>query len=133
MHANKVNGIISIPTSIEGGFFRYWLEFLTPFHKLTQREKDIATSFIKHRFILSKAITDEALLDKITMSEETKRKVMEECNINPSHFQIIIGKLRKAKFIVDNKINPKFIPKNLKEGDSSFQLLLYFDLNAKNN
>lgn len=133
MYKGKVNGVISIPTSINGSFFRYWLEFLTPFHRLTPREKDIATSFIKQRYLLSKAIKDEALLDKITMSEETKRKVMQECNIAPSHFQIIIGKLRKAKFIVDNKINPKFIPKNLHDNDSSFQLLLYFDLNAENN
>ena len=129
----KINGIISIPASLKGNFFRYWLEFLTPFHKLTPREKDIATSFIKHRYLLSKVIKDETILDKIAMGEETKRKVMQECNIAPSHFQIIIGKLRKAKFIVNNKINPKFIPKNIEEGDECFQLLLYFDLNAEDN
>lgn len=126
----RVNGIINIPASLEGSFFRYWLEFLSPFHNLTSREMDVATSFIKQRYLLSQAIKDDALLDRVTMSEDTKHKVMEECNITPSHFQVIMGKLRKARIIVDGKINPKFIPKNLNEGDKSFQLLLYFDLDA---
>lgn len=129
----RVNGIINIPTSLEGNFFRYWLEFLAPFHNLTSREMDVATSFIKQRYLLSRAIKDDAILDRVTMSEDTKRKVMEDCNITPSHFQVIMGKLRKAKIIIDGKINPKFIPKNLNDGDKSFQLLLYFDLDAKGN
>ena len=120
----RVNGIINIPTSLEGNFFRYWLEFLDPFHNLTSREMDVATSFIKQRYLLSKAIKDDAILDRVTMSEDTKRKVMEDCNITPSHFQVIMGKLRKAKIIIDGKINPKFIPKNLNDDDKSFQLLL---------
>lgn len=129
----RVNGIINIPTSLEGNFFRYWLEFLAPFHKLTAREMDVATSFIKQRYLLSQAIKDEAILDRVTMSEDTKHKVMEECNITPSHFQVIMGKLRKAKIITDGKINPKFVPKNLSNDDKSFQLLLYFDLDAGSN
>lgn len=129
----RVNGIINIPTSLKGNFFRYWLEFLAPFHKLTAREMDVATSFIKQRYLLSQAIKDEAILDRVTMSEDTKHKVMEECNITPSHFQVIMGKLRKAKIITDGKINPKFVPKNLSNDDKSFQLLLYFDLDAGGN
>lgn len=129
----RVNGIINIPASLEGNFFRYWLEFLAPFHKLTSREMDVATSFIKQRYLLSRAIKDDDILDRVTMSEDTKHKVMEDCNITPSHFQVIMGKLRKAKIIIDGKINPKFIPKNLNDGDKSFQLLLYFDLDAKGN
>ena len=129
----RVNGIINIPTSLNGNFFRYWLEFLAPFHKLTSREMDVATSFIKQRYLLSKAIKDEELLDRVTMSDDTKHKVMEECKITPSHFQVIIGKLRKSKIIIDNKINPKFVPKNLSDDDKSFKLLLYFDLDAGNS
>lgn len=133
MGQRKVNGVISIPASLDGSFFRFWLEFLAPFHNLTSREMDIATSFIKQRYILSKAIKDEAILDKVTMSEDIKKKVREECNITTQHFQVIMGKLRKSKVILDDKINPKFIPKNIEEGDKSFQLLLHFDLDGGNN
>ena len=44
------------------------------------------------------------------LSEETKRKIREDCNITLAHFQVIMGKLRKNKVIIDNKINPKLIP-----------------------
>lgn len=123
----KINNIIRIPASLKGSFFRYWLKFLSPFHNLTERELDVATEFIRHRYELSKAIKDEKLLDEIVMNEDTKRKIRHDCNFTAPHFQVIMGKLRKANFIVDGKINPKFMPKNIAEGDKSFQLLLYFD------
>lgn len=123
-----VNGVITVPSSLDGSFFRYWLEFLSPFHKLTPREMDVATLLLKYRYTLSKQVKDADLLDKISMGEDVKSKVKEECGMTTSHFQIIIGKLKKAKFIVNNKINPKFIPKNIEDGDKAFQLLLYFDL-----
>lgn len=125
----RVNNIIRIPASLQNTFFRYWLKFLAPFHSLTEREMDVAAAFLKQRFELGKVITDDDVLDKIVMSEEIKRTVRESCNITTPHFQVIMGKLRKAKIIVDNRINPKFIPKGINEGDKAFQLLLYFDLN----
>lgn len=128
MDVGKVNGVISIPTSLEGSFFRYWLQFLSPIHNLSEKEIIVVTAFLKERHKLSKAITDEKVLDDVLMSKETKRKIREECGLAQAYFQIIIGKLRKAKVIVDNKINPKFIPKNIEEGDKQFQLLLHFNL-----
>lgn len=124
---NKANNIVRIPTSLNGNFFRYWFEFLQPFHKLTSREVDIITAFVKHRYQLSKVIKDDEILDKVTMSEDTKRKIRKECNITLPHFQVIMGKLRKNKVIVDGKINPRFIP-NISEENGYFQLLLLFEL-----
>ena len=123
----KINNVIRIPTSVENKFFRYWFEFLAPFHKLTNKEMDVATSFVKTRFELSKVITDKELLDKVLMSEDTKKKIMSECNITNAHFQVIMGKLKRNNVIVNNKINPKFIP-NVTEDKVIFKLLLLFDL-----
>ena len=123
----KADSVIRIPTSLDGKFFRYWFEFLQPFHKLTDREIDVITSFVKHRYRLSKVIKDNEILDKVTMSEDTKKKVREECNITLPHFQVIMGKLRKSKVIEDNKINPRFIP-NINDETGTFQLLLLFEL-----
>lgn len=128
----KVNNIIRIPTSLQGKFFRIWIEFLTPLHSLTNREKDVIASFIKNRYELSKVIKDEVLLDKWLMSDDTKAKVKEECGVSEAFFQVILGKLRKTNMIIDGRINPKFIPKNISDDDSSFQLLLYFDLDGRN-
>ena len=123
----NANNIIRIPTSINGKFFRYWFMFLEPFHNLTEREIDIIASFVKQRYLLSKVIKDTEILDRVTMSEDTKKKVREECNISLPHFQVIMGKLRKNKVIIDGKINPRFIP-NIDEDTGAFQLLLLFEL-----
>lgn len=123
----KANNIIRIPTSLEGKFFRYWFEFLKPFHNLTEREIDVIALFVQKRYELSKVISDNKILDNVVMSEDIKAKIRTELGITLSHFQVIMGKLRKSKVIVDNRINPKFIP-NIYEDKGSFQLLLLFDL-----
>lgn len=121
----RVNNVISIPTSLEGKFFKYWLEFLKPFHKLTDREMDVTASFLKHRYELSKVVTDLDVLDRLTMSEDTKRKVREDCQISQAHFQVIMTKLKQSKIVENGKINSKFIPRI--SSDDNFQLLLNFD------
>jgi hypothetical protein len=123
----KMNNVIRIPTSLSTGFFRFWFEFLRPFHNLTDREMQVASSLLKRRYELSKVIHDEDILDKVVMSEDTKKVVREGCNISLPHFQVIMGKLRKNKVILEGRINPKFIP-NLTEEQGSFRLLLNFEL-----
>lgn len=124
----KVNNVIRIPTSLQGKFFRYWFMFLEPIHKLTSREIDVITSFVKQRYELSKVIKDDDVLDKVTMSDDVRRKVREECNMTLPYFQGIMAKLKKNKIIVNGRINRRFIP-NIKDNDGVFQLLLYFELN----
>ena len=124
--AKHVDSIVRIPCKVDGKFFRYWFEFLQPFHNLTEREMDVITSFVKQRYELSKVIKDNEILDKVTMSEDTKKKVREECDISLPHFQVIMGKLRKNKVIIDGKINPRYIP-SVDEENGSFKMMLLFD------
>lgn len=123
----KINNVISIPASSEKQFFRYWLEFLKPFHSLTDKETDIMAEFLRQRNELSKVIIDQDLLDKIVMGEDTKRKIRSECGISQTYFQVIMTKLKKSKMIEDGKINPKFIPR-LENDSNNFQLLISFEL-----
>lgn len=122
----QIDSIVRIPTKIDEGFFKYWFMFLRPFHNLTEREMDVITSFVKQRYELSKVIKDNEILDKVTMSEDTKKKVREECDISLPHFQVIMGKLRKNKIIIDGKINPRYIPL-VDEENGSFKMMLLFD------
>lgn len=121
------DNVISIPTSLEGNFFKYWLDFLKPFHNLTSREAQIMAALLKQRYQLSKVIKDDIILDKVVMSEDVKQQIREECNISLPHFQLLIGRLKANKLIVDGKINKRFIP-NLPEGATGFKLLLFFKL-----
>lgn len=123
----KMNNVIRIPTSISTNFFKYWLEFLKPFHNLTDREMQVAAALLKKRYELSRVIKDDTILDKVVLSEDTRRVLREECNISLAHFQVIMGKLKKSKIILDSKVNPRFIP-NVTEETGSFRLLLNFEL-----
>lgn len=120
----KPNNVISIPTSFDN-FFKYWFNFLKPFHKMTDREIDVISALLRKRYALSKVVQDRVLLEKITLSDDTKREVREECGLSPAHFQLILSKLKKKGAISDSGINPKFIPKLTDKGDH-FQLLLLF-------
>lgn len=122
----KINNVISIPTSLSK-LFRYWLEFLKPFHKLTERETDVMAAFLKHRYELSKVVSDQEVLNKLVMGEDTKRKVREDCGVTQAHFQVIMTKLKKSKMIENGRINPKFIPR-IDNDAKNFQLLLSFDI-----
>lgn len=122
----KPDSVVMLPGNMDS-FFRRWFEFLEPFHKLTDREMDVATAFVRHRYELSKVITDPEVLDRELMGDYTKRKIREECNITLPYFQVIMGKLRKNKVIIDGKLNPRFIP-NIKEENDTFNLLLCFKL-----
>ena len=123
----KPNNAIALKSSLDGKFFRMWLEFLRPFHKLTEREMDVLSVFLKERFDLSKVVSDQEILDKLTMGEDTKRKIREVCGLSNTHFQVIMTKLKKNKMIDNGKINPKFIPR-VEHDSKGFQLLLAFDL-----
>lgn len=125
----KPHSVINIPTSLDK-FFRYWFEFLKPFHRLTNREMDVMTAFVKKRFYLGKDINNNELLDKVLLSDEIKKEVREECGISVTHFQVIMGKIRDNRLIVDNKVNPRYIPNIIVE-DGNFKLLLLFNFDEE--
>ena len=121
-----VDNVVRIPCKLDYSFFKMWFMFLQPFHHLTEREMEVATSFVKQRYELSKVVSDNDILDKLVMSEDTKRRVREECNITLPHFQVIMGKLRKNNIIIDGKLNPRYIPRVVEES-GLFKLMLLFD------
>lgn len=122
----KPDNVVFIPGDIDS-FFRNWFEFLKPFHHLTDRECDIAAAFVKLRWELGQNISDQDLLDKVLMTNESKQIVKDRCGTTMQHFQVIMSKLKKNRVIIDGKLNPKFIP-NLQKDSDSFKLLLYFKI-----
>ena len=121
----EVDNVLSIPTSLKGKFFKHWFQFLLPYHNLTDREMDVAAAFLLKRYELSKVISDVNILNSVLMNEDTKRSIRETLDIKHPHFQVIMSKLRKAKVVIDGRINPRFIP-NVKEENGNFKLLLLF-------
>ena len=127
----KPNNIVAVPASLDNNFFRWWCVFLRPFVNLTNREIDVIASFLKQRYELSKHISDPSILDIMVMSEDTKKKVIEECGLTLQHFYVVMSNLRKNKVIVNDVINPRLIPNIRKDDNGVFQLLILFKDNAK--
>lgn len=123
----KVNSVICIPVAKRGDFFKYWFMFLRPFHHLTDREIEVAAAFVRYHYELGQDVLSKELLAKLVMSEDTKRKIREECGMSTTYFQSIMTKLKKSKVIIGDRLNPKFVPKMPKDG-KTFNLLLSFDI-----
>jgi len=125
----KPNNIVEIKTRLDTDFFRWWCVFLRPLISLTNREIDVIACFLKQRFELSKSITDPVILDTVVMSNDIKRKVIEECQITQEHFYVVMSNLKKSKVIVNDMINPRLIPNiRIDEKTGYFQLLILFKL-----
>jgi predicted transcriptional regulator len=112
----KLSSNPKLKMSPEGDFFRYWVEFLRPLHELTKREMDVLAEFLKVRYNLSKEIINTDRLDRVLMSEETKRDIRNTCGISAKHFQVIMSKFRKNGVIRDGKIHLNLIPTITEEG-----------------
>lgn len=123
----KPNNIVSVPVGKDGSkFFRWWCIFLRPFINLTNKEVEVIAEFLKQRFELSKSISDPVILDKVVMSDDVKKKVMETCHITQQHFYVVMSKLRKSQIIKGNVINPRLIPNVRVDDNGCFQLLILF-------
>lgn len=118
--------VIRIPCTRDQ-LFRCWLAFLKPFHKLTDRECDVAAAFLEKKYKLDKVILDKTLAQKTLMSEETLREIREECGLSNQHFQVIKTKLKAKHFFKNGQIEPKLIP-HIKEDKDNFKLLIYFEI-----
>lgn len=124
----QLDKVIQIPCKLSGNFFYTWLTFFTPLHKLTPSVVKIAAEILKHRYILSKSITDMNILDKYLMSnEEIRNDIIKSCEISLSNYHVGVGKLRTAGFFVGRNVNPKLVPP-IKEGKPDVNLLFMFKL-----
>ena len=122
---NKPDSVILMPCNDLTSFYKKWFELLRPFHHLTDREIDVAAAFVRQRYELSKKISDPDLLDQVLWSEQSRKEIRESCNMTQAHFQMVVSSLRKCRMIIDNRINPRYIP-NLTGDDNDFSLLIYF-------
>ena len=103
------NNVIRIPANIKENFFRYWLEFLRPFHGLTEREMDVFSEMLRHRYELSFKVKDDIILDKLILGDEYRKRIIKDLGVSASHFQVMMSKFRRIHLIIDNIINSIFI------------------------
>lgn len=117
--------VINVPISSELQFFRYWVEFTKPIHKVSQRDMDLLALLLYKRYKLSNTINDSKLIDSILFSTESRKELREELNIPSNYFQVMLKHLRDKKVIIGNSINQKLIPR-LQKTESVYKLIMQF-------
>lgn len=117
--------IANIKTTFKS-LFKQWLLLTKSMHKLTPNEIDVLSLYLYYFYVYKEDIKNEGFLWKILFDYETKLKIRDELNIDDGTFQNIMTAFRKKQVIVDNKINPKYIP-ILNTKEKSFKII--FNLN----
>ena len=127
----KPNNVIYLKCS-EDSFYRMWIEFLTPFHKLTAREKDVAARVLLQYFKFKDNVPDPEVLRDLLWSRKSRKDIMDSLGMSQAHFQMVLAKLKAAGFIIDEDINPKYIPHKVQD-DSRFMLQIVYDWSSPQN
>lgn len=105
----KTNTLIPLKCT-EDSFYRLWVEFLAPFHKLTTRERDVAARVIAQYVKLRQSISDPAVLDEVLWSQTSRNDMRESLKMSKPYFQMVVGKLREVGIITETGINSRFLP-----------------------
>lgn len=124
----RIDKAIQVPCKLSSNFFYVWLAFFSPIHKITPGVMRVAAELLKYNYILSKSILDSKILNTyLFTNEEIRSKIVETCGISLSNYHVSINKLKQNNFIVNDSINPKYIPP-IKEDDNKINVLFMFDI-----
>lgn len=127
----KPNNVFLVSCT-DTSFYRSWIEFLTPYHKLTAREKDVAARLLMQYFKFRESVPDDDVLRDLLWSRKSRTDMMASLGMSQAHFQMVLAKLKSAGFLKDGDINPRFLPHKI-EGDSRFMLQVVFDWSSERN
>jgi len=107
--------------------FRYWLEFLRPYHKLRTKEIEALSLLLYYRYEISRSIPDPEMVDMVLFSTQTRNKIREDLGkMGQKVFNNLLTSLRKKDIIREgNKINHVLIPNMTEDG---FKLVFDFEV-----
>ena len=126
----KTNSLFPLKCS-EESFYRLWIEFLAPIHKLTSRERDVAARIISQYQKLSRSVSDPDVLEEVLWSQTSRKDMRDSLGMSKEYFQMILGKLREVGMIEDGHINPKYLPHMTDE--PRYLLSFLFDWSSPTN
>ncbi len=124
----RPTNILKIKSSDYDELFLNWFLILKPLHNLSNKECILASKLYKYRDELKEVILDKEILDTTILSDTYRKNIIEEMDITMIHLQVLLTSLRKKNVIIDNRLNPKFIP-HIK--DSELSLLIRFEIPVK--
>lgn len=133
---HRPNNVILLKCT-EDSIFRMWIEFLTPFHNLAKKEREVAARILLQYFKLKEQCSDEAVLKELLLSTASRQDMRASLGDNgkemsTAHFQMVLKALKEANFLVDGEINKRFIP-HIQPDRTTFELRFVFDWSSSTN
>lgn len=123
--ADRPNKYIMLPCTSES-FYRAWIEFLTPYHRLARRERDVFATIMAQYFRLKKKSDDPDMIRTLLWSSKSRMQMRTILGMSQPHFQMVLAKLRERGALIDEDINPRYMP-NINDKYKSLQLCITFD------
>jgi phage terminase large subunit GpA-like protein len=115
-----------------GKFLRAWMEFLTPYHHLTAREKDVAARILEQYFRFKKVVDDDETLKELLWSHTSRKDMRESLSLSQPYFQAVLASLKQHGFLTpDGGVESRYIPRL--SGDPAHMLLVLFDWSTPQN
>lgn len=128
---NAPNNVFNVKCP-QGKFLRSWMEFLTPYHHLTVREKDVAARIIEQYFKFREATEDDETLKELLWTHTSRKDMRESLGLSQPYFQIVLARLKQAGFLkADGGIEERYIPRVT--GRPFHTLLVLFDMSTPQN
>ena len=107
--------------------FKYWLEFLKPYHRLRQKEIDALSLMLYYRYELSRDVKNPDLVNKLLFATDTRNQIRGDLNdMSQKVFNNLLTSLRKKGVLTKgNVINPVLMPNMTEDG---FKLIFNFEI-----
>lgn len=107
--------------------FRYWLEFLKPYHRLRQKEIDALSLMLYYKYELARDVKNPKLVDKLLFATDTRNQIREDLGgMSQKVFNNLLTSLRKKGVLMKgNIINPVLVPNMTEDG---FKLIFNFEI-----
>jgi len=91
-----------------------YLHTLYKFHKLTDTEISIVVEFTLAYYKIADTFKEGTnsrhLINKLLFDTDSRKQLQESLNLKEDVFNNYLSKFRKKKVIVDNMLNPNYIP-----------------------
>ena len=132
----KPNNFFYVKCASDVNFLRSWMEFTTPYHHLTSREKDVAARILEQYFKFLENMPDlePDVRRELLWSRTSRRDMMASLKMTQANFQMTLQKLRKSGFLMnhDGDIAPHYIPHPVPR-DNRLLLQVFFDWSSDTN
>lgn len=120
MQENKRSTVIKTKSIRE--VFTRWLVITRGMHKLTPGEIEFMSLLLTKRHDLSSKINDDELINEYLFSTKSKKEYKQTLNFKEdSRIPNLINQLKKKKALVNDGINPAYIP-NLSQDFTKFEI-----------